>query len=99
MITSLSVRFTTAIVIGEVIRVVHASREPDNAALAAVRRYFAAPPESVSESVPVPLSISMWRDLLGNDVTDASLVGALLQDRRAAMLLTRSGRGHWPVCG
>ena len=21
------------------------------------------------------------------------------QDRRAAMLLTRSGRGHWPVCG
>jgi hypothetical protein len=21
------------------------------------------------------------------------------QDRRAAMLLTRSGRGHWPICG
>jgi len=76
----------TAIVIGELIRVVHASREPDNAALDAVRRYFDAPPEGASEPIPVPLSPSMWRDLLGKGVTDGRLVGALLQDRRAAML-------------
>lgn len=76
----------TAIVIGELIRVVHASREPDNAALDAVRRYFAAPPEGAAEPIPVPLSPSMWRDLLGKSVTDGRLVGALLQDRRAALL-------------
>ena len=76
----------TAIVIGELIRVVHASREADNAALDAVRRYFATPPEGAAEAIPVPLSPSMWRDLLGKGVTDDRLVGALLQDRRAALL-------------
>src|SRR5688572_22775598 len=76
----------TAIVIGELIRVVHASREPDNPALDVVRRYFAAPPEGAAEPIPVPLSPSMWRDLLGKGVSESHLVGALLQDRRAALL-------------
>ena len=76
----------TAIVVGEIIRVVHASREPDNAALDAVRLYFSAPPEGASEPVPIPLSLSTWHDLLGKDATPGRLLGALLQDRRAAML-------------
>ena len=75
-----------AIVVGELIRVVHASSERENAALDTVRRYFASPPRSPAELVPVPLPVSMWRDLLGNAVTDLNLVSALLQDRRAAML-------------
>lgn len=75
-----------AIVVGELIRVVHASSEPRNAALDTVRRYFAAPPAGPADLLPVPLAVSMWRDLLGDAVTDFNLVSALLKDRRAAML-------------
>ena len=75
-----------AIVVGELIRVVHATGEPDSAARNAVRLYFSAPPEGASELVPIPLSPSTWRDLLGKDATPGRLIGALLQDRRAAML-------------
>jgi hypothetical protein len=75
-----------ALMLGELIRIVHAAPELDNPAMETVRRYFAAPPEGNAELVPVPLSLSIWRDLLGDKVTDDTLVGAVLQNRRAALL-------------
>lgn len=75
-----------ALVVGELIRVVHASREPGNAAVDAIGRYFAAPPDGPAEMVPIPLSIATWRELLGSTVTESTLVGAVLQNRRAALL-------------
>lgn len=74
-----------ALVAGEVIRVVYASREPDNDVLERVRRYFAAPPAG-AELVPVPLPVARWRELLGERTTDATVFSEILQNRRAAML-------------
>ena len=75
-----------ALVVGELIRVVHASNEPDNPAIETVRRYFASPPGSAAEQVPIPLSLSKWQDLLGVQVTEATLLEHLLLNRRASLL-------------
>ena len=42
-------------------------------------------------------STSTWSSVGGKG--DPAAAPEAEQDRRAAMLLTRSGRGHWPVCG
>ncbi len=82
----LSPDLPVAMVVGELIRVVHAAREDDNPVSETARSYFAAPPASPGELVPLPLSVSTWRGLLGNGVTEANLVGSVLLDRRASML-------------
>jgi hypothetical protein len=42
-------------------------------------------------------SFGTWASVGGRG--DPARASEAEQDRRAAMLLTRSGRGHWPVCG
>ncbi len=42
-------------------------------------------------------SYGTWASVGGNG--DPARASEAEQDRRAAMLLTRSGAGHWPVCG
>ena len=42
-------------------------------------------------------SFGTWASVGGNG--DPAAASEREQDRRAAMLLTRSGPGHWPVCG
>ena len=42
-------------------------------------------------------SFGTWASVGGRG--DPAAASEREQDRRAAMLLTRSGRGHWPVCG
>ena len=42
-------------------------------------------------------SPATWASVGGSG--DPAAASEAEQDRRAAMLLTRSGRGHWPVCG
>ena len=42
-------------------------------------------------------SFGTWASVGGKG--DPARASEAEQDRRAAMLLTRSGRGHWPVCG
>ena len=42
-------------------------------------------------------SYGTWASVGGRG--DPAAASEREQDRRAAMLLTRSGRGHWPVCG
>jgi hypothetical protein len=42
-------------------------------------------------------SYGTWASVGGKG--DPAAASEREQDRRAAMLLTRSGRGHWPVCG
>ena len=74
-----------ALTLGEILRVAHASRDANTAVVRALADYFAAPPEG-SELVPVPLSVAEWRALLGEDVTDRTLIGRLVADRRAALL-------------
>ncbi len=75
-----------ALVTGEVLRVLYAAREPDSALLETVRTYFATARSDTPETIPVPMPIARWRELLGERVTDANLFSALLLDRRAAML-------------
>ncbi len=82
----LSPDMPAALTLGEVIRVVHASRDFPNPALAAARTYFAAPAATPSEPIPIPLKLTQWRDFLGSDVDDDTLIANLLQDRRASML-------------
>ena len=42
-------------------------------------------------------SFGTWASVGGKG--DPARASEAEQDRRAAMLLHRSGRGHWPVCG
>jgi Transglycosylase-like domain len=42
-------------------------------------------------------SYGTWASVGGKG--DPARASEAEQDRRAVMLLTRSGRGHWPVCG
>jgi len=42
-------------------------------------------------------SFGTWASVGGRG--DPAAASEREQDRRAAMLLTRAGRGHWPVCG
>ncbi len=75
-----------ALVLGEVIRVLHASADRTHPPMAAARGYFAAPNAEGTEPVPVPLPPEALRGLLGRDVSDAQLLGTLLQDRRASLV-------------
>lgn len=82
----LSPDLPAALAVGEIIRVAHGTRDTPNPALTAVRGYFAAPPPGNAEPLPLPLAPAAWRDLLGGDLTDATLLAAVIQDRRAALL-------------
>ncbi len=75
-----------AVVAGEIIRAVYASRQLDSVVLDTIRQYFAAPPPGAAEFVPLPLPVAAWRRLLGDAVTDASVLSLIVQDRRAALL-------------
>ena len=75
-----------ALVVGELIRVAHASREVDNPVRATLRDLFATTPAGADDMVPVPLTLATWRQLLGERVTERTLVAAILDDRGASML-------------
>jgi hypothetical protein len=74
-----------ALALGEIIRVVHASRDPGAAQGRIVREYFAAAPAG-HESIPVPLDVDAWQALLGVTVTADTLIERVLADRRASLL-------------
>ncbi len=76
-----------ALVVGEIVRTVHQARDPKSQILATLNAYFATPPATGDEMVPVPLAPDVWRDqILLRAVPDHDLLGAILADRRAALL-------------
>lgn len=74
-----------AVALGEIIRVVHASRDSDAAPGRIIREYFVAAPAG-RELIPVPLDLEAWQALLGRTVTADTLIERVLADRRAALL-------------
>jgi hypothetical protein len=74
-----------ALALGEIIRIAHASRDPGSPRAQALRHYLSAPPPG-SEPVPVPMDVKAWRTVLGEDVTETTLLPRILVDRRAALL-------------
>jgi hypothetical protein len=74
-----------ALALGEIIRVVHASRDADAPPAQALREYFAAVPAG-HELMPLPLDLKAWQSLLGGAVTSDTLIARLLSDRRASLL-------------
>jgi hypothetical protein len=76
-----------ALVVGEIVRTVHQARDPRSPVFLALTAYFATPPEGGDEQVPIPLPAGVWRErILGRDVSERELLGAILTDRRAALL-------------
>jgi hypothetical protein len=76
-----------ALVVGEIVRTVHQARDPKSQILATLNDYFVTPPAAGDEMVPVPLAPDVWRDqILVRGVPDHDLLGAILADRRAALL-------------
>ncbi len=77
-----------ALVVQEIVRVVHAARDPHGRQLKALSAYFASPPAIGDELVPIPLAPSIWRAQIlehaGSD--DRGLLGAILANRRASLL-------------
>jgi hypothetical protein len=82
----LSADLPLALVAGEAIRLIHAPRELDPPLRARAREYFARPDATPDETVPVPLSLKAWRDLLGGRAEERTLLAAILDDRRASLL-------------
>jgi hypothetical protein len=74
-----------ALALGEIIRIAHASREAGSPAAQALRHYLSAPPAG-SELVPVPMDITAWQTVLGEALTENTLLPRILADRRAALL-------------
>ncbi len=74
--------------VGEIVRVTYASRDPRSRPFKVVSDYFLKPPVEGDELVPVPLPASVWRSqLLPNaPADDRALLGAILSNRRAALL-------------
>jgi hypothetical protein len=76
-----------ALVVGEIVRTVHQARDPKSQILATLNAYFATPPATGDETVPVPLAPDVWREqILLRAVPDHDLLGAIFADRRAALL-------------
>jgi hypothetical protein len=77
-----------ALVVPEIVRVVHAARDPHGRQLKTLLAYFASPPAGGDELVPVPLTPSVWRAQIlehaGPD--ERGLLGAILANRRAALV-------------
>jgi hypothetical protein len=84
----LSPELPRALVLSEIVRVTHASRDPRSRPVKIVAEYFLSPPSSGDELVPVPLAPSVWRSqILPNaPADDRQLLGAVLGNRRAALL-------------
>lgn len=74
-----------ALALGEIIRVVQASRDPGAAQGRIVREYFAGAPAG-HELIPIPLDVDAWQALLGGTVTADTLIERVLADRRASLL-------------
>ena len=85
-LVDLSPEVPAALLVGEVIRVVHASRETGVPLRAAVQEHLAGAAAGATEDVPLPLPLASWRGLLGSHVSSATLVASILDDRRASML-------------
>ncbi len=77
-----------ALVVQEIVRVTHASRDARSRPLKIVSDYFAKPPAAGDELVPLPLSPDVWRThILSNaPADDRALLGAILVNRRASLL-------------
>ena len=74
-----------ALVVGAIVRTVHASLDPADPAHTALAAYLANPPEG-GEMVPIPLAADLWQQLLPRPVPDRRLLGAMLADRNLALL-------------
>ena len=74
------------IAVGEIIRTVHADRGTGDGARAALTAYLASLPADGDEMLPVPLPAAAWQALLAQPVPDRQLLGAILTDRKLALL-------------
>src|SRR4029453_6385379 len=76
------------LVLAEIVRVAHQSRDPRSRPLRIVSDYFAKAPATGDEVVPIPLAASVWRSqILANaPADDRNLLGAILANRRASLL-------------
>jgi hypothetical protein len=76
-----------AVVLTEMVRVVHATRDSKNRPLAAITEYFGTKPSTTDEDIPVPLDVAIWTSqILGRPLANRDLLPALLADRRASLL-------------
>lgn len=75
-----------ALVVTELVRVLHPGPQPDPAAARLLQQFLEAPPDGEPERVPVPLDPDSLRRLLGREVPDDRLLIAVLRDRRTALL-------------
>jgi hypothetical protein len=84
----LSSELPRALVLAEIVRVAHQSRDPRSRPLKIVLDYFAKPPTTGDEVVPIPLAAPVWRSqiLVNAPAGDRNLLGAILANRRASLL-------------
>jgi hypothetical protein len=76
-----------AMVIGEIVRTVYAARDPHGRLARTLTAYFASPPAQGDERIPLPMPPEFWqRHVVARVVPDRELVGAILSDRRAALI-------------
>jgi hypothetical protein len=77
-----------ALVVSEIARVTHGSRDPRSRPLRIVSDYFLKPPAEGDELVPVPLAARVWRSQILSNAPpeDRALLGAILTNRRASLL-------------
>ena len=81
----LSPELPRALVVSEIVRVTHASRDPRSRPLKIVSDYFLRAPSDGDEIVPVPLAAAVWRSQVLSNAPgdDRNLLGAILTNRRA----------------
>jgi hypothetical protein len=84
----LSSELPRALVVAEIVRVIHQWRDPRGRPLKIASDYFANPPATGDEVVPIPLPAPVWRSqILANaPADDRNLLGAILANRRASLL-------------
>lgn len=74
-----------ALVLGEVIRVAHASPDGESSAVSVFTEQDTAS-GNAADTLPLPLDEPTWRALLGRDANGRNLLDAVMRDRRAALL-------------
>src|SRR5262249_45491642 len=68
-------------------RTVYPARDARGRLATALTTYFAAPPKDGDETVPLPMPLEFWqKHVIGRAVPERQLLGAILGDRRTALI-------------
>jgi hypothetical protein len=74
-------------VVGEIVRTVYPARDSHSRLTIALTAYFTTPPKDGDEAVPLPMPLEFWqKHVLGRQIPERDLLGAILLDRRAALI-------------